>query len=62
MDWTIERLQRLRNEYASGQTQLAVVERSANQLREQLWRIQGAIGVLEEQLAAAPEFVGVDIS
>jgi septal ring factor EnvC (AmiA/AmiB activator) len=60
MDWTIDRLQQLRSEYASGQTQLAEVERHRDQLREQLLRIQGAIRVLEEQLAAAPEFVGVN--
>ena len=55
MDWTIERLQVLRGEYAAGETQLAEVDRHREHVREQLLRIEGAIRVLEEQLAAAPE-------
>lgn len=56
MDWTIERLQQLRSEYASGESQLAEIDSHQRHVREQLLRIEGAIRVLEEQLAAAPEF------
>jgi len=55
MDWTIERLHVLRGEYAAGESQLAEVDRHRERVREQLLRIEGAIRVLEEQLAAAPE-------
>jgi septal ring factor EnvC (AmiA/AmiB activator) len=58
MDWTIERLQELRGEYASGESRLAEIDRHRQDVREQLLRIEGAIRVLEEQLAAAPEFAG----
>ena len=58
MDWTIERLQQLRGEYASGESQLAELDRHRQGVRDQLLRIEGAIRVLEEQLAAAPEFAG----
>jgi len=57
MDWTIERLQELRGEYAAGEAQLAEIERRGAHLHEQLLRIEGAVRVLEEQLAAAPDFV-----
>lgn len=56
MDWTIERLQELRNEYAAGENQLAEIERHRAHVHEQLLRIEGAIRVLEEQLASTPEF------
>lgn len=55
--WAIERLQQLRGEYAAGETQLAEVERHRAAVHDQLLRIEGAIRVLEEQLADAPEFV-----
>jgi septal ring factor EnvC (AmiA/AmiB activator) len=55
MDWVIERLQQLRGEYASGDSQLAEIDRHREHVREQLLRIEGAIRVLEEQLADAPE-------
>jgi septal ring factor EnvC (AmiA/AmiB activator) len=58
MDWTIERLQQLRGEYASGESQLAELDRRRQGVCEQLLRIEGAIRVLEEQLHAAPEFAG----
>lgn len=58
MEWTIERLQQLRGEYAAGESQLAEIERHHQHVREQLLRIEGGIRVLEEQLAAAPEFAG----
>ena len=59
MDWCIERLQDLRGEYAAGETQLLEVERHRAHMQEQLLRIEGAIRVLEEQLAQAPEFASV---
>jgi septal ring factor EnvC (AmiA/AmiB activator) len=58
MDWTIERLQQLRGEYASGESQMVEIDRHRQDVREQLLRIEGAIRVLEEQLASAPEFAG----
>lgn len=56
MDWTIERLAQLRVEFASGEDQLAEIHRHEAQVQAQLLRIEGAIRVLEEQLASAPEF------
>jgi len=56
MDWTIERLQELRTEYASGQARLLELEEQRDGLRDQMLRIDGAIRVLEEQLAATPAF------
>jgi len=55
MDWSIERLQQLRSEYAAGETQLADLDRHRDGVRDQLLRIEGAIRVLEEQLADSPE-------
>jgi septal ring factor EnvC (AmiA/AmiB activator) len=60
MDWTIDRLQELRSEFAEGERQLNDTERRREQLRDQLLRIEGAIRVLEEQLAAAPAFAPSD--
>ena len=56
MDWTIERLQELRSEYASGQAQLLELDKQRDGVRDQMLRIDGAIRVLEEQLAATPAF------
>jgi septal ring factor EnvC (AmiA/AmiB activator) len=56
MDWTIERLQQLRTEFASGESRLLEMERQRESVRDQLLRIEGAIRVLEEQLADVPEF------
>ncbi|GAF48239.1 hypothetical protein [Rhodococcus wratislaviensis] len=56
MDWAIDRLQQLRAEFASGESQLREIERHREQVRDQLLRLGGAIRVLEEQLAAAPAF------
>lgn len=56
MDWAIERLRELRAEYASGESQLAEIERHREHVRAQLLRLEGAIRVLEEQLAALPQF------
>ncbi len=43
-----ERLERLKNEYASGQTVLAELEAKQSQVKQTLLRISGAIQVLEE--------------
>lgn len=61
MDWCIERLQELRGEYAAGETQLQEIERHRGHVHDQLLRIEGAIRVLEEQLAAAPAFAATDL-
>lgn len=53
MDWTIDRLQALRAEYASGESQLLEIDKHRAHVRDQMLRIEGAIRVLEEQLAAA---------
>jgi septal ring factor EnvC (AmiA/AmiB activator) len=55
MDWSIERLQQLRSDYAAGETELAELDRHRDGVRDQLLRIEGAIRVLEEQLADSPE-------
>ena len=57
MDWSIDRLQQLRAEYAAGESQLAELDRHRDGVRDQLLRIEGAIRVLEEQLADSPELV-----
>lgn len=56
MDWCIQRLQELRGEYTSGETQLLEIERHRAHVHEQLLRIEGAIRVLEEQLTRGPQF------
>ena len=58
MDWTIDRLAELRSEYDAGHDQLLELDRQAARVRTQLLRIEGAVRVLEEQLAAAPAFAG----
>ncbi|RCJ26526.1 hypothetical protein A6S26_14065 [Nostoc sp. ATCC 43529] len=45
------RLQQLKSEFASGQKVLADLEAKQINVRETLLRIQGAIQVLEEELA-----------
>lgn len=56
MTWTIERLQQLRGEYAAGESQLAELDLRREGVVAQMHRIEGAIRVLEEQLAADPAF------
>jgi hypothetical protein len=48
-----QRLEELREEYASGQRMLADLETKQATLRETLLRISGAIQVLEEEIAKA---------
>ncbi len=57
MDWSTDRLQKLRTEYAAGETKLVELDRHRDGVRDQLLRIEGAIRVLEEQLADSPELV-----
>jgi predicted nuclease with TOPRIM domain len=45
-----ERLQELKTEYHKGQQQLATLEKEVDHLRGTMFRIQGAIQVLEELL------------
>jgi hypothetical protein len=49
----LQRLSALRAEYEAGQKVLAELEAKQTTLRETLWRISGAIQVLEEELARA---------
>ena len=55
-----ERLNKLRSEFASGQKMLAELEAKADNLRETLLRISGAIQVLEEELKEAAETLSED--
>lgn len=55
MNRSVERLQQLRTEYAAGESQLAELDRHRDGVRDQLLRIEGAIRVLEEQLAESSE-------
>jgi len=50
-----ERLTQLREEFASGQTQLVQAEARVRELRETLLRISGAIQVLSEELGESEE-------
>ena len=51
----IERLEELRDEQAKGVELVKMQETELNELKQQLLRIAGAIGVLEEMLAELPE-------
>ena len=48
-----QRLQELKTEFASGQKVLAELEEKRSNIQSTLLRIQGAIQVLEEELAKA---------
>jgi len=50
-----ERLTQLREEFASGQSQLLQAEARVRDLRETLLRISGAIQVLSEELGETKE-------
>lgn len=52
-----QRLQSLKTEYEAGQKMLAELETKQANLHQTMLRIQGAIQVLEEELARAEEFV-----
>jgi len=55
-DWTFNRLTELRSDYASGNARLAELGRQRDELRTTVLRIEGAIRVLEEQMAQVPAF------
>ena len=46
------RVERLKEEFAKGTERLSQLDQDADQLRQTLLRISGAIQVLEEELAA----------
>lgn len=50
-EWTLNRLTELRAEYANGNAQLSDLGRRERELRSAVLRIEGAIQVLEEQIA-----------
>jgi predicted nuclease with TOPRIM domain len=56
----INRLTELRKEYESGQKMLADLEARESNLRGTLLRINGAIQVLDEELAKAKEESGME--
>jgi hypothetical protein len=51
VEWSLNRLTELRAEYANGNAQLADLARRERELRATVLRIEGAIQVLEEQIA-----------
>jgi hypothetical protein len=56
VDWAIQRLQKLRDEYTSGENQLAQLDRRRVQLQDGLLQTAGAIQILEELIAASGTF------
>jgi len=56
VEWTLDRLEKLRADYASGNSQLMELSRRQAALHDSVLRIEGAISVLEEQIAADPAF------
>ena len=56
VDWAIQRLQELRDDYSSGENQLAQLDRRRVQLQDGLLRTAGAIQMLEELIAASGTF------
>ncbi len=56
MEWMVERLRELRDEFADGEGQLVQIDRHRTQVRDSLLRIEGAIRVLEEQIEASGAF------
>ncbi len=54
-DRLLSRLQELRLEHANGSQQLAALDARRDDLRTTMLRIEGAIQVLEEELADNPE-------
>jgi len=59
-DQVQQRLESLRQEYAKGEQMLQDLEREAQQIRDSLLRIAGAIQVLEELQQGAGAVGGVD--
>jgi hypothetical protein len=57
-DYVEQRLKDLREEFETGQKQLAAMEVRTNDLKSTLFRISGAIQVLEEVLSQPPRAPG----
>jgi hypothetical protein len=53
-EWAINRLAELRSEYATGNARLTELARQRDELRVAVLRVEGAIRVLEEQVAQLP--------
>jgi hypothetical protein len=56
MEWILKRLEQLRADHATGHSQLVELSRREAELRDSVLRVEGAIRVLEEQLALDPAF------
>jgi hypothetical protein len=56
VEWAIQRLQELRDDYTSGENQLAQLDQRRVQLQDGLLRSAGAIQMLEELIAASGVF------
>ncbi len=56
LDWGIERLRQLRDDFAGTESQLRELDRVRAELRDSLLRLSGAIQVLEEMIEASPAF------
>jgi hypothetical protein len=56
LDWTLERLRQLRAEYTGAEAQLQQLDRHRAQIRDSLLRLEGAMRVLEEQVAGSEMF------
>jgi hypothetical protein len=56
VDWAIERLQGLRDDYSSIENQLIQLDRRRIQLQDGLLRTAGAIQMLDELIAASGTF------
>ena len=56
LDWSIERLRQLRDDFAGTESQLRELDRVRAELRDSLLRLSGAIQVLEEMIEASPAF------
>lgn len=54
--WTLGRLEELRRELAAGHSQLVELGRRQADLRDSMLQVEGAIRILEEQVAADPSF------
>jgi hypothetical protein len=54
--WMINRLAELRSEYTVGNARLAELGRQRDELWVAILRVEGAIRVLEEQVAQLPSF------
>ncbi len=57
-DWVEQRLRDLREEFETGQKQVTAIEVRTNDLKSTLFRISGAIQVLEEVLSQPPRAPG----